>query len=118
MIVNVNKVLKGLKDVLSGYDVADGFYTGQSDKYIVYTYADERGAAFGDNDELAMQATLQIGVYTPHRYNYLADKKKIKKYLKENGADGIQYMEFVEKDMAGTDYVRHQVFTAVFTTNE
>lgn len=116
MIVNVNRTLMGLKNVLTGYDVADGRYNGKSNKFVVFTYTDERAAFSADNRNKAIAANVNISIYTPENYNYLADKASIKNYLEDNGAQEISYMEFVEDEIRGTDYMRHQIFQATFTT--
>lgn len=116
MIVNVNRILMGLKDVLNGYEVADGRYNGKSSKYIVFNYTDERSAFSADNRQKAIVASMNINIYTPENYNYLTDKATIKNYLEDNGAQQITYMEYVEDEIRGTEYMRHQIFEASFTT--
>lgn len=118
MAINLSKVLKGLESVLKGYEVADGKYTGKSDKWIVFNYTDQRSALEGDDDELALNTSITLNVYTPEDYSYLKDVRTIRKYLKENGGNGITYMNYVEDEIYKTSYMRHHIFEATFTTNE
>lgn len=115
--MNVNPLIMQLKDV-TGYPVSPDIYTGKEDKYIVFTYEDERGALFADNEEVETQATIQITLYTPANFNYFADKKKIKKALTSYGFCVQHIQSWLDEAQNGTDYVRHTVFVAFITQTE
>lgn len=108
--MNVNPMILGLQDV-TGYPVAQDIFKGKADKWIVFTYEDERGALFADDKEIIEGAVLQVTLYTPVQYNYFADKKKIKKYLIENGFQVEYIKSWVEtKEQVGTEEIRHTLF--------
>lgn len=107
--MNANPLLMELKTVM-GYPVEPDIYTGRENKYIVFTYEDERSALDGDNEEEYTVATIQVTLYTPATYNYMADKHKLKKALKSLGFNIEYCSSWVEGVENGTDYMRHTVF--------
>ena len=116
MVVNVNKILMSLKNELKGYDIAPDIYDGKSDKWGVFSYTDERGSLFADNDEEAVTARIMLTFYTPKNYNYMQDKGIVKDFLKRNGFENITYSSWVDQDQHGTEYMRHQVWEFDYTT--
>lgn len=109
--MNVNRKIKCLEAV-TGYPVRQDIYRGKEDKYIVFTYEDERTALEADNEELAGTAYLQITLYTPADYNYFSDKRKIKKELRDQGFN----VESVQSWLEGENHrIRHTVFTVNIT---
>lgn len=111
--MNVNSKIMELKNV-TGYPVVPDLYTGEADKWIVFTYADERGALFGDNHEEYEQATIQITLYTPFNFNYMADKKNIKKALADLGFQIQSIQSWIEDQKKAGAYIRHTVFTCYY----
>lgn len=118
MIVNVNKILMDLAKELKGYEISPDIYDGQSDKWAVFSYTDERGSLYADNDEEAVTAQIQLNVYTPKDYNYMHDKKIIKDYLRKSGFSNISFMAWVDQDQHGTEYMRHQVWEFEYTVTD
>lgn len=115
--MNVNEKIRTLEGV-TGYPVRPDVYSGKADKYITFTYEDERGALYADDQELETTAYLQISLYTPENFNYFDDKSKIKKKLKEEGfnVEGIQ--SWLENSLDGTKKTRHTVFIVNITEAE
>ena len=116
--MNVNEKVRTLEKI-TGYPVRPDIYEGDSDKYIVFNYEDERGTLYGDDTELYCTAYLQIALYTPEDFNYMEDKRKIKKELKAQGfnVESIRsWMEPAAKN--GTKRVRHTAFMVNITEAE
>lgn len=112
--MNVNEKIRSLEQV-TGYPVMPDIYRGTEDRYIVFTYEDERTALEADNEELAVTVWLQVALFTPEKFNYFKDRKKIKKALKEQGFN----VESVQSWLEGkNNEVRHTVFTVNFTGSE
>ena len=112
--MNVNEKLRTLEEV-TGYPVRPDIYTGGEDKYITFTYEDERPALVADNDETAETAYLQITLYTPEDFNYFSDKKKIKKHLKGQGFNVESIQSWLDDAKTGTKKTRHTVFIVNIT---
>lgn len=115
--MNINPILMQLKTV-TGYPAVPDLYEGNADKWIVFTYEDERGALFGDNGEEYEQATIQITLYTPHTYNYMADKKKIKNALVAKDFQIQSIRSWIEDDEKTGTYIRHTVFTVYYVAQD
>ena len=82
--MNVNPILKELNTV-TGLPVVPDVYNGSGDKWITFTYQDERPSFFGDNDVLNDIAYISVNLFTPANYNYMTTKEVIKTYLESIG---------------------------------
>jgi hypothetical protein len=82
--MNVNSLIVQLNNI-TGIPVAPDIYKGESDKWITFTYQDERPAFFGDNEILDDIAYISVNLFTPANFNYMALKKTIKRYLESIG---------------------------------
>ena len=82
--MNVNKEIQELSTI-TGLSVAPDVYSGNAEKYIVYTYTDERPVFWGDDATLADQVTIQVNLYTPPKFNYMEIKHSIRDYLETLG---------------------------------
>lgn len=116
--MNVSPLLLQLKDV-TGFPVVPDVYDGPEDKWITFSYEDERSALDGDNYMIYERATIQVSLFTPVNYNYFSDKKKIKKALIDMGFC-IEYMKswvstYYEQ---GTSKCRQTVFVCNYTAEE
>lgn len=110
--MNVNPLLMELQNITGVITVPD-YYEGKADKWITFTYEDERPGQLGDNGVTDDIAYMQISLFTPGKYNYMELKEKIKTYLESIGVvTGVQ--SWIEKKENQT-YVRHTVFTAELT---
>ena len=115
--MNVNEKIRTLEKV-TGYPVRPVIYSGKADKYITFTYEDERGELFADDEEQETTAYLQISLYTPENFNYFEDKKKIKKQLKSEGFNVESIQSWLEDTLDGTKKTRHTVFIVNITEAE
>ena len=98
-----------------GYPVSQDIYSGRSEKFIVFTYEDERAAYYADDDEGEITVTVQVQMITPKEYNYFADKKALKEALKKQGFI-IEYIQsWLDDVSAGTDNARRTIFTCNYT---
>ncbi len=112
--MNINKKMMILEEA-TGYPVKQDIYRGKEDKFIVFTYEDERPALAADNEELAETVHLQVTFFTPESFNYFADKKIIRKALKEQGFN----IESVQSWLEGKNSeIRHTVFAVNITETE
>ncbi|MBP5309634.1 MAG: hypothetical protein J6Z05_03310 [Lachnospiraceae bacterium] len=82
--MDVNKDIQKLETV-TGLPVSPDIYSGNAEKYIVYTYTDERTIFWGDDEALADQVIIQISMFTPPKFNYMELKHKIRDYLETLG---------------------------------
>lgn len=82
--MNVNKEIQEL-GTITGLSVSPDIYSGNAEKYIVYTYTDERPVFWGDDETLADQVTIQVSLYTPAKFNYMDLKHTILEYLESLG---------------------------------
>ena len=82
--MNINSLMMELKS-LTKLPVVPDLYEGSGDKWITFTYQDERPEYFGDNDILADVAYISVNLFTPANYNYMSLKEDIKTYLESIG---------------------------------
>lgn len=82
--MNVNSLISELKRI-TGLPVVPDLYQGESDKWITFTYQDERPVYFGDNVPLADTAYISVNLFTPKDFNYMTLKADIKDYLESIG---------------------------------
>ncbi len=108
----------------TGYPVVPDLYTGDADKWLVFSLALEEPAIFGDNEEAATRQMLQVSYYCPRSHNYLADKKAIRTAIKSIAdkstiIGGITTQSWLEeRGITGTEYIRHTVFEFEAVTKE
>lgn len=82
--MNVNPLILQLKE-LTGLDVVPDYYEGKADKWITFTYEDERPVQKGDNAVTWDIAYMQVSLFTPKKYNHMTLKETIKTYLESIG---------------------------------
>ena len=82
--MNINPLIKELNRI-TGLPVVPDLYTGEADKWITWTYQDERPVYFGDNVPLVDTAYVSVNLFTPTSCNYMALKEQIKTYLESIG---------------------------------
>ena len=82
--MNVNPLIKELNRI-TGLPVVPDKYTGESEKWITFTYQDERPVYFGDNVPLVDTAYMSVNLFTPAEFNYMTLKEDIKDYLESIG---------------------------------
>lgn len=113
--MNVNKLLIEAGEAI-GYPVAQDIYEEESDRYIVFTYEDERDVLAADNEGQEETAWLMVSMNTPKDYDYFQDKKNLKKELKARGFNVENVQSWLEGDKAGTKKVRRTIFTVNITS--
>ena len=69
----------------TGYPIELDAYEGKENKYMVYSYEDERPALHGDNKPIMDTVYMQLRLYTPKNYDYYQDKKRIRDMLIDAG---------------------------------
>lgn len=112
--MNLNELLKTLLSA-TGLQVEQDIYTGESDKYIIFVYADETPEAHADNRVTDDTAYLQIQLITPKEFNYFALKKKIRDLLEEADFFVTSIRSFLGDVYYGTKKTRQTVFEVTYT---
>lgn len=112
--MNVNKMLLSLADV-TGLSVVPDLYEGKAQKWITFSYTDERVSLYGDDEEEAVTVTLNVILYTPVAFNYFTLKKKIKRALHDLGFQLEYIQSYVQDTMDGTDRIRQTIFHVTYT---
>lgn len=114
--MNVNPLIMELKRITGLPVVPDLYVTApgekRSDKWITFTYQDERPVYFGDNVPLDDTAYISVNLFTPKSFNYLELKEQIKEYLESIGivTNGESYI-YLENQIP----VRQTVFEVTIT---
>lgn len=112
--MNVNKALMTIEDVVK-IPVAPDIYDGDKNKWITFTYADERPALFADDEEQFTEVTINVSYFCPANHNYFSDKKKIKSALVSLGFNLEYIQNFIDTAENGVDRLRHIVFVVNYT---
>lgn len=112
--MNVNSKLKALENI-TGFPAEQDEYEGSSDKYIVFTYEDERPSFYADNKEQAETAYLMVSLFVPKNYNYFEDKKNIKTALVQQGFNVESIQTWLEDARIGTEKIRRITFSVNIT---
>lgn len=115
--MNVNEKVMSLEAV-TGYPVRPDIYNGESDKYIIFVYEDERAALHADDEVQACTAYLRVTLYTPEDYNYFEDKRIIKKSLIKQGFIVESIRSWLEDALNGTKKIRNTAFSVNITEAE
>ena len=108
--MNLNKLLKDILKTATGLPVDQDEYDGTSDKYIVFTYINERGEVYADNKPVVDGCYLQIQLITPKSYNYFNKKKLIRDALEENDFTVESIQTFLGDVYTGTEKIRKTIF--------
>lgn len=112
--MNVNEKIRTLEKV-TGYPVRPDVYEGSTDKYITFTYEDERAALHADDEVQADIAYLQVSLFVPECFNYFEDKRKIKRQLKQQGFQVESVQSWLEDARIGTKRIRRVTFSVNIT---
>ena len=111
--MNVNEQIMTLK-ALTGLPVVPDMYEGSEEKYIVFTYEDERPVHFGGNAALQDTVWLQVALYTPPAYNYMALKKTIRDHLESLGFICTSIQSWLDTTASGAK-IRHTTLSVTYT---
>lgn len=112
--MNLNDMIIELLET-TGLSVCQDEYDGKEDKYIVFSYEDERPASHADNQVTADTAYIQIQLITPKDFNYFNLKRKIRNLLE--GADFFvtSTRSSLGDVYQGTQKTRQTVFSVNYT---
>lgn len=113
--MNLNKTLITELHTATGFPVAPDEYDGTEDKYIIFTYVNERPELFGDNLPIADTAYLQLQLITPKSYNYMTAKHTIRDTLEGLGFIVTSIYSMLGDVIQGTDKIRQTIFEVTFT---
>jgi len=80
--------------------------------YVTYTFIDEWGAEFAENDEIATNYSIQIDVYSKGDFTELVEK--IKEKMKDNDFYRTSVNDFYENDTG----LYHCAIRFVYTKNK
>lgn len=112
--MNINPLMEQVREVM-GIPVEQDLYSGREEEFIVFSYADERAAYYGDNDEEEISVEIQVQLITPQSYDYFADKRALKQALKDVGFT-IEYIQtWLDDVAAGTSRARRTIYTCHYT---
>ncbi len=112
--MNINPLMISVGKTM-GYPCKQDLYVGNEDKFIVYSYADERAAYYADDDEEEITVTVTVQFITPQKYNYLSDKTKLKRTLKKQGFTVEDIQTLLDDEATGTDRARRTIYTCNYT---
>lgn len=114
--MDVNKEIQEL-GTITGLPVSPDIYSGSAEKYIVYTYTDERAVFWGDDEVLADQVTIQVNMFTPPKLNYMNLKHKIRDYLETLGEinEISSWLETFTAKNNLEQTIRHTTFNVTIT---
>lgn len=112
--MNVNEKMIGLRNVVN-CPVEPDSYSGNEERYITFTYEDERPDTHADNMVVTDVAYIQVSYFTPKKYDYMEDKHKIRDYLESNGFKVTSIRCWVEDATTGYQHIRHILFETNYT---
>ena len=100
---------------VDGLPVEQDEYTGKKEKYIIFTFEDERPESYADNHPTSDTVYIQVQLITPKNLNYFDLKNKIRSLLE--GADFIvsSIRSFLGDVYMGTEKTRQTVFSVKYT---
>lgn len=106
-----------IKETLSftGLEIEQDEYTGDEDKYIIFTYEDEKPELFSDNNVTEDTAYIQIQLITPKDFDYKALKDKIRNALEAADFFVTSIHSFLGSVYVGTEKTRQTVFEINYT---
>lgn len=113
--MNLNRLIIDTLKEAAGCPVEQDVYEGNKEKYITFTYEDERATLRADDGEVADTAYLQISLYAPKDYNYFGDKRKMKKALIDAGFTVESIQTWLEESRNGTKRTRRVIFIVNYT---
>lgn len=113
--MNVNEKLKTLLEGPTGLTVNQDAYDGNDDKYIIFSYADERSETFADNNPDSDTVYLNIQLITPKNFNYMELKETIRELLEGADFNITSNPSFLGDVYFGTEKTRQTVFEVNYT---
>lgn len=112
--MKLNSLIISQLNTATGLPVAPDEYDGSENKYIVFTYTNERPLLRGDNMPLIDIANVQLQLITPKSFNYLNLKHTIRDTLEGIGFNVTSIYSFLGDSIQGTEKIRQTVFEAEY----
>ena len=112
--MNLNEKVTDLL-AATGLPVDQDEYEGKKDKYIIFTFPDERPGAYADNRPTADPVYIQVQLITPKNFNYFDLKKKIRNLLEGADFSVTSIRSFLGDTYQGTEKTRQTVFEVTYT---
>lgn len=113
--MNINNHLITILNNATGLKVSPDEYDGKDEKYIIFTYTDERPVSYGDNAPIGDIAYLQIQLVTPKKFNYMGLKHIIRDTLEENDFCVTSIRSMLGDSIQGTEHIRQTIFEVNYT---
>ena len=107
--MDLTDIMKEL-GIIADCPAAEDVYSGKAERYITFTYEDERATAHADNERQLDTVWMQVNYYVPITYRYQKDKKAIKEHLEQIGAKEISVRSWTEGALDGRKDKKHIVF--------
>lgn len=106
-----------LKQVLSktGLPVCQDEYSGHHDKYIIFTYEDERPVYHANNRVIADTTYLKIQLITPKNFDYFSIENEIRTLLEGADFSVTSIRSFLGSAYMGTSKIRQTIFQVEHT---
>ncbi|MBQ7588370.1 MAG: hypothetical protein IJT37_10155 [Lachnospiraceae bacterium] len=104
-------------ETITGLPVSPDIYSGNADKYIVYSCSDERPVLWGDDEPMEDQVIIQVNLFTPPKFNYMDLKHQIRDYLETLGeiSEISSWLDtFTAKNNLEVT-IRHTTFSVIIT---
>lgn len=92
-----------------GIPVSEDIYEGDADKYITFTYQDERPTGFADNHPIEDECEVYVNLYVPKDYDYFEMKESIRDYLEAYGFF-VSMQSWLENGKKQTELIRRITF--------
>lgn len=113
--MNLNNHIITILHNATGLSVSPDIKEGDDDKYIIFTYSDEKPISYGDNKPIGDTAYLQIQLVTPKKYNYMNLKHQIRDALEANDFNVTSIRSMLGDELWGTEHIRQTIFEANYT---
>ena len=108
--MDLNKKIKKILGEGTELPIEQDEYTGQENKYIIFTYSDERPVMHGDDRPIADEVYLNIQLITPKDFNYMELKHTIRNLLESAEFIVTSISSNLVDVYIGTEKLRQTVF--------
>lgn len=112
--MNLNHVLIDGLEKLTGLDSSQDIYEGKMDKYITFSYQDERPDLYADNEPVSDMCDVYVNLFVPKDFDYFELKDQIRNYL-EAEKFSVSINSWLEAGKKETERVRRIVFDCSIT---
>ncbi len=112
--MNLNPVLMRIGEAV-GLPTAEDEYEGREEKYLIFTYEDERPDFWGDDRVLADTVNIMLQMVVPKSFNYMKLKKKLVEELEKEDFSITGIHSLFGESVNRTEKIRRIVFETVHT---